>query len=90
MTLLLTLIAGLLAGNGLPHFIKGITKEDYPTVFGNGPVPNLIAGWSSLTIAAIVLMLADLGAAPVAATAGISLGVLAMGLFHAQVGAFGR
>lgn len=90
MTLLLCLLAGLCIGNGLPHFIKGITKADYPSMLGNGPVPNLIAGWSSLTIAAFLLLAADLGAAPAVSTAAISIGVLAMGLFHAKIGAFGR
>ena len=89
-TALLTFLAGILGGNAIPHFVKGITKERYPTVFGASPIVNLVAGWTGLVAAALLLHAAGVDThAGVAAIAG-PLGVLVMGLFHAGPGAFGR
>ena len=89
-TIALGLLAGLLIGNGLPHFIKGITREPYPTVFGSGPVPNLVAGWSGIALGVLALVPADLPAEPVPGGVSIAVGVLLFGLFHAKGLAFGR
>jgi hypothetical protein len=35
-------IVGTLIRNGIPHFVQGITKENYPSAFGDTPIPNLI------------------------------------------------
>ncbi|SDE12154.1 hypothetical protein [Glycomyces harbinensis] len=86
----LGLLAGVLIGNGLPHFVKGITKERYPTVFGSGPVANLLAGWSGICLGALALAAADLPAAPLPGAAALAVGVLLLGLFHAKGLAFGR
>ena len=51
-TILLNLLAGAVSANAIPHFIKGITKETYPNVFGGSPVSNLIAGWAGLVVTA--------------------------------------
>ena len=32
-TIVLCFIAGVLAANATPHFVKGITKEQFPTPF---------------------------------------------------------
>src|SRR5262249_43227643 len=53
-------LAGVFFGNGIPHFVKGITKERYPCVFGGGPMPNLLAGWLSLGIAGLLTHWIDL------------------------------
>jgi hypothetical protein len=44
LTLLLAFIGGVLGGNAIPHFIRGITRQRYPNVWGGGPVPNVVAG----------------------------------------------
>lgn len=88
--ILLGLLGGVLAGNALPHFVRGITRRDYPCAFGNGPIPNLIAGWTGFVLAALVLWLADLPTHPLVAFLSVSVGVLLIGLFHAGPGAFGR
>jgi len=47
---ILGFFAGVFGANGVRHFVEGITKESYPCVFGNSPVPSLIAGWFSSTL----------------------------------------
>jgi hypothetical protein len=89
-TLLLSLLGGVLGGNALPHFVRGITRRRYPSALGNGPVVNFLAGWAGLVLAALVLGWAGAGEHPVAAFAGVAVGVLLIGLFHAGPGAFGR
>jgi hypothetical protein len=89
-TISLSLLAGLLGGNALPHFIRGITRRRYPSVLGNGPIPNLLAGWAGLVVTAILLRLAHVQRHPALALGAVALGVLVMGLFHAGPGAFGR
>lgn len=89
-TILLSFLAGLIGGNAVPHFVKGITKENYPNVLGNSPVPNLIAGWAALIITALLVHWAQVEQYPEASFIFISLGVLLIGLFHAWIGAFGR
>jgi hypothetical protein len=86
----LAFIAGVFLGNGIPHFVKGITKESYPCVLGNSAVPNLIGGWLSVVIAGLIARSADLTDFPDASLISASVGLLAIGLFHASIGAFGR
>ena len=70
-------------------FRQGITKESYPCVFGNSPVPNLIAGWFSFTIAE-----PSSATSPISSLAPFQLAgavdALGIALFHAAIGAFGR
>ena len=82
-TILLSLLAGAMSANATPHFVKGITKEPYPNVFGGSPVSNLVAGWSGFVLAALLLSWAHADRHPVWAFASGALGVLLMGLFHA-------
>ena len=42
---------GVLFGNGIPHFVRGITKENYPSMLDNSPTPNLIGGWICFIVA---------------------------------------
>ena len=87
---LLMFVVGLFGANGVPHFVKGITRSPYPMVFSNRPVPNLVAGWASLVVAGLIWMAARPESVPVPAFVGCAIGVLLMGLFHAGPGAFGR
>jgi hypothetical protein len=86
------LFLGALAGNVFPHFVNGITKKDYPSAFGNGPVVNFVLGWLgvNLTVALVWWAWPMLLYTPLVAAAGASLGLLLIGLFHAGPGAFGR
>lgn len=89
-TAVLTFIAGAFAGNAVPHFVKGITRERFTTVFGASPVVNFVAGWAGLVVAALLLHAAQVDAHASAAAIAGAFGVLVMGLFHAGPGAFGR
>jgi hypothetical protein len=89
-TISLSLLAGLLGGNALPHFMRGITKRRYPSMLGNGPIPNFLAGWAGLVVTAILLRFAHIERDPGPALGAAALGVLLIGLFHAGPGAFGR
>ncbi|MGP4111401.1 hypothetical protein ACTWP5_10845 [Streptomyces sp. 4N509B] len=89
-TFVLSFLAGLMLGNGLPHFVRGITRKPYPSTLGNGPVPNLVAGWASLVLGGLLLWWADLGRHPELAFASVGVSVLLIGLFHAGPGAFPR
>jgi hypothetical protein len=83
-------LGGVMGANGYPHFTRGITKKRYPGTFGNGPVPNLVAGWVLFVIAAVLFYFAHVGRHPEWSLGAAAAGVLLMGLFHAGPGAFGR
>ncbi|MEV0149282.1 MULTISPECIES: hypothetical protein [unclassified Nonomuraea] len=89
-TIVLSFLGSLVAGNGLPHFIRGITRRRYPCALGNGPIPNLVAGWAGLVVGGLLLWRAHIDRYPVLSFASICVGVLLIGLFHAGPGAFGR
>ncbi|HVV07640.1 hypothetical protein [Amycolatopsis sp.] len=89
-TVLLSLLAGVVGGNALPHFLRGLTRRRYPNLTGNGPVPNLIAGWSGLVLAGVIGAFAGPASHPAWSFGAIAVGVLLIGLFHAGPGAFGR
>jgi hypothetical protein len=88
--LILGFLAGVFGANGVPHFVKGITKERYPCVLGNSPVPNLIAGWASIVVAGILTGFAGREHHVLAFMIAGAAGALLIGLFHAAIGAFGR
>lgn len=85
-----TFLGGLFAANGFPHFARGITRQRYPCVAGNGPVPNLIMGWAGLVIAAVFFCFSHADRCPGWSFGATAAGVLLAGLFHAGPGAFGR
>ncbi len=89
-TIFFSFLAGLLGGNSIPHFVKGITKENYPNVLGNSPVPNFVSGWAALVITVMLVHWAQVEQYPLAAFIFVVLGVLLIGLFHAGIGAFGK
>jgi hypothetical protein len=89
-TITLSLLGGLLGGNALPHFLRGITRQRYPSALGNGPIPNFVAGWVGLVLTGILLYWAHVDRHPGTAFAAAAAGVFLIGLFHAGPGAFGR
>ena len=89
-TIILSFLAGVWFGNGIPHFMRGITKQNYPSMLGNEPIPNLIAGWIAISTTPLWLYWSNAASYPMAAWIAGALGVLAIGLFHAGPGAFGK
>jgi sterol desaturase/sphingolipid hydroxylase (fatty acid hydroxylase superfamily) len=89
-TVILSLLAGIWFGNGIPHFVRGITKESYPCALGNGPIPNLIAGWLAIVTTPFWIYWAHIGEHIEAAWCAAAVGLLLIGLFHAGPGAFGK
>ena len=83
-------LAGVFGANGVPHFVQGITRGSYPCLFGNSAIPNLVAGWMSFVIAALLLAAADTADYPRLVEGSAASGILLMGLFHAAGLAFGR
>ncbi|MCT9929689.1 hypothetical protein N5079_05575 [Planotetraspora sp. A-T 1434] len=89
-TAVLSFLAAVFGTNAVPHFVKGITKEPFPTPFGPSPVINLVAGWGMFCLAGLLFAAADVRHDPRLAAVAAAVGVLLMGLFHARIGAFGR
>ena len=89
-SVILGFFVGLFLGNGIPHFVRGITKERYPSMLGNSPVPNLIGGWLSFVVAGLLAQRVDMVHFHDVALISGAIGLLLIGLFHASVGAFGR
>ena len=89
-TICLAFLGGVMGGNAFPHFVHGITRKRYPNLTGNGPIPNVVAGWAGLVLAALLLYWAHGDRHPAGAFGSAALGVLLIGLFHAGPGAFGR
>jgi len=63
-TLVFSFLAGVFGGNAFPDFVKGITHEVYPNVFGGSLVSNFLAGWFGLVITAGLLYLTHSGEHP--------------------------
>jgi hypothetical protein len=64
----LAFLAGVLIANGAPHFVKGITKERFPSLLGSGPLVNLFGGWVMYVLAAVLFETAHVGGHPAVAT----------------------
>lgn len=82
-------LVGILFGNGIPHFVSGIIRRTYPSLAGDGAMPNLIGGWILFNLAGglALFQASTLMANPLASAAGLSVGLLAIGVFHAAGGA---
>lgn len=89
-TAVLSFLAGVFGANAVPHFVKGITKEPFPTPFGSSPVVNFVAGWGMFCLTGALIHWAGVSHHPALASAAGALGVLLMGIFHASIGAFGK
>jgi len=52
-----SVLAGLIGANGVPHFIKGITGNKYPSPFGKSStaVTNVIWGWLNFAVAGVLI-----------------------------------
>ena len=84
--IILSLLAGLFAANGIPHFIKGIIGQTHQTPFGknSSAVVNVLWGWSNFVIAALLAHWANLKIHPLRGFGAFTVAVLVMALILAQ------
>jgi hypothetical protein len=54
---------GVLGGNAVPHFVRGITKQRYPNIWSGGPVPNLERGSTTVGRCSVYILYGASGAA---------------------------
>jgi ABC-type glycerol-3-phosphate transport system permease component len=87
-TFLLSVLAGIMGTNAIPHFVKGITGERFPNVTGNSAVRNAVAGLLGLLLAVLIGYWADLSDHGWAGLAGVFIGALVMAIFHGLGGAY--
>jgi hypothetical protein len=86
ITIVLAFLAGLNLGNGLPHFITGITGQEHPSPLGKSAVVNLLEGWGAFLIGGIFWYFSWIQHGdPVLVYTFAAFGVLAINLFHACV-----
>ncbi|MGH7195663.1 MAG: hypothetical protein ACREGA_02690 [Candidatus Saccharimonadales bacterium] len=57
MLYLFSVLSGLFAANGVPHFVKGVTGQRHQTPFGKGSSAaiNVAWGWINLVVAVIFI-----------------------------------
>jgi hypothetical protein len=87
-TIALSLLAGLMGTNALPHLIKGLVGEEFPNLLGNSPLRNALAGVTGILLAALFVRWADVPSHPWTAAISIAIGTYVMAVFHGLRGAF--
>jgi hypothetical protein len=87
VTFVLSLLAGLILANGVPHFVKGITGEMHATPFGrpSSAATNVFWGWLNFVVGFILLNISRWQWYPKTAFLGLALGSLIIGLMMAAV-----
>lgn len=82
-----TVLAGLFAANGVPHFVKGGLGQKHQTPFGkpSSAVVNVCWGWANFVVAAVFLHLGHFRVHEYRACALIAMSALLMTLFNTTV-----
>lgn len=87
MTYILIFLVGVLAANGMPHFIKGVTGERHMTPFGKPSHPAVNVAWGVFNLCLAALVAQSLSSDDVFnttfATFSFFAGVLITGIFLA-------
>ncbi len=86
--ILLAFLAGLMALNGVPHFVAGITGHEFPNLTGNSATNNALGGLAAFAIAAALLAVAHVDAHRWPALLAAAAGAVLMTVFHARRGAY--
>lgn len=84
---LYSFLAGLIAANGVPNFVKGVTGQEHQTPFGrpSSAMVNVAWGWANFIVAALLVHYAHPWQHLYRASGLFAIGVLLMGLFLAYV-----
>lgn len=79
-----SILGGLLAANGVPHFIKGGLGKTHQTPFSkrSSPIVNVVWGWVNFALAAVSLHFAHVWAHEYRAFVLFAVGALAITLFN--------
>lgn len=82
---LYSFLAGMLAADGVPHFVKGVTGQQHQTPFGrpSSAMVNVAWGWANFVVAALLLHFAHPWSHLYRSSGLFGLGVLLMGLLLA-------
>lgn len=83
LRLIYSFLFGVLFGNGIPHFVRGSTRESYPSLLGSSAVANVIEGWICWMLAAWLATQARLLPPELGLLLAMGLGLLLVGLLHA-------
>jgi hypothetical protein len=80
-------IAGIIAVNGVPHFIKGVLGKSHTTPFGksSNAVVNVAWGWLNFVAAALLVYYSHFHGHLLRAFAAIAVGALLMSLVLANL-----
>lgn len=85
-SLLLGFASGATTANAIPHYVMGTTARPYPTVFGDSPTTNAVAGWAGLVGAGLFAHFAVVGGSRKTAEFAGTVGALAAAVYHARGG----
>lgn len=87
-TTLLSVLAGAMGVNAVPHFVKGVVGEPFPNVWGNSPLRNAVAGVLGFALTVLLGYWADVPRHRWAGLGAVFAGALLMAVFHGLGGAF--
>ena len=75
-------LAGCLAANGVPHFVKGVTGEKHQTPFGRPSAAwvNVVWGWLNFVVAFFLMYYSHFHRHELRAFACVAVGVLVVAL----------
>jgi hypothetical protein len=79
--------AGMFGGNGVPHFVKGITGQKHVTPFGrpSSAVVNVLWGWANFVVAGLLIYFGHVHHHLLRSFSLAGLGALVIGLILANV-----
>ncbi len=78
-------LAGVLGGNGVPHFVLGISGKQHQTPFGrpSSAIVNVIWGWVNFVVAGLLLFYGHIHTHLLRAFGCAGIGALLIGLLLA-------
>jgi hypothetical protein len=84
LAIVLGLVAGFFAGNGLPYYVVASFGLRHRFLLGSSPVANLVAGLGCFVIALVAWHFAHVPAHPLAGWTAVLVGLLLVALIHVR------